>query len=367
MCSLASNLVNMKKFFFTLSLFTFSTISFSQNKIEYANFIQTDTAIKWAAIYNSVVNLTPVNPNFNINNFYFNKIRKRRLQTYTIDSVAFAVSRNKTTYEELLKNISYKKYNSQINTMFNYDNRYDGAPAILYNEYNDCETCLNNKLSLVKVKQLLYYKNNQLYIKNILINPLTYKKNKETTIEETMFAETINVAFDNANIEDTDIPSDAVFIGRSCNKLTLLAGDSSDNKILTTGDWNLFNILLKAIKKNILKAYNPDSSVYPSSNTVLDYQKIDEYKNPADTVDSYDELDAMKSYVVRKDISTESIYNYSLIQDFYFDFNKEKLYSKLAAFIPKMKVISNSGIYLGDINYFGIIFSEENIKIQNKQ
>lgn len=344
---------------------------FSQNKIEYANFIQTDTAIKWAAIYSSVVNLTPVNPNFNISNFYFNKFKKDKIRTYTTDSFSFAVYPTITRYSSLMNSLpsSYIQYDTKkINSKFEYDERHDGNPALLYNEANDCYTCLNNKLSLIKVKQLLYYKNNQLQIKNILINPLTYLKKAETTINETSFAETMNVAFDANNTENTSIPTEAIFIGRAGNILTLLPEQFSENKILTTSNWSLFNILFKDIKANKIKAYDTDNSIYPNAAKILDNQKIEEYKNPADTIPIYDETDgSLGQYkIIRRDINTDSVYSFLLVQNFYFDFKNEKLYSKLVALIPQLRYITYTGVYLGDINYFGILFPEEDKKTTEK-
>ena len=70
----------------------YSCSSFSQTSFQYANFIQTDTAVKWAAIYNSYVNLTPANPNFDIRNFYLKKLEAGNIKAYKEDNVALSVT-----------------------------------------------------------------------------------------------------------------------------------------------------------------------------------------------------------------------------------------------------------------------------------
>ncbi len=360
----------MKKIFFTSALSILTTLSFSQNKIEYANFIQGDTAIKWAAIYNSYVNLTPANPNFNLSNYFFNKLQNSPVKAFKETKENLSVIPYEITYKDLVSNLLFEKDSLQKANWI-YDFQLDDATEASFRlNSTECGTCLNNLLSFFKVKQLIYYKNNQLLIKNILINPLVYKKNSEETKEDALYAETMNICFDSSENNNTNIPITAKFINRTCNLLKLvprLDNNFSESRVLTH-NWSLGSILYRDLKANKIKAYNTDNNIYPTPATMINYKKIDEYHNYFEEVSIYD---AQGNQVGTKKVLAEknydSLYNFNLIQDFYFDFKTEKLYSKMIAFIPQMNVVTSSGIGLGLRNYWGIVFPENKKKAIPKQ
>jgi hypothetical protein len=350
-----------------------SNICFSQIKIEYANFIQTDTAVKWAAVYNSYVNLTPVNPNFNIRNFYVDKLKQQGAIAYNQDNSAFSVMPVRLNYE--LYKASIKEVNfdaTKMNWEFNYAEKHDATEGIFTRDSNSCDSCtLSNKISFFKVKQLLYYRNNQLKIQNILLSPVIYKKETGATKETSSYFETSDFAFNEIKNADAPVPATAKFIGRSCNTLVLLPSDStntSENNILTLNDWNLSRLLYADVKKKILKAYNTDKSIYPDQKNVLDYRKIDEYKVETLIVPIYDSMGTIIKYEqIKRDINYDTIYNYTLIQDFYFDFDKEILYSKLVALAPRIKIFTSTGQFIGLTDYWGVIFPTEKKDIVKKK
>lgn len=354
----------MRKYFSILPLF-YSCFCFAQSKLEYANFIQTDTSVKWAAIYNSYVNLTPVSPNFNLRNFYLNKLKQQGVTNYLIDTTAFRVTPVRINYEEYILTAQRVNYDvSKMNWQFDFDERHDASEIMFNRESNTCDTCFfNNRISFFKVKQLLYYRNNRLKIQNILLTPVIYKKQAQTFKEETEYFEMSNFAFNEIKNEDAPIPASAKFIGRSCNILSLLpsgSNNASENNILTLDNWNLSILLYKDIKRKKIKAYDTNLSIYPDQKSILDSRKIEEYKNTPIDVPYYDSLGNMVgSKKMMSEINFDSIYNYKLIQDFYFDFDKEILYSKLISLAPRIKVITSQGIFLGFIDYWGIIFPEE--------
>lgn len=349
----------------------YSGVCFSQSKLPYANFVQTDTAVKWAAIYTSYINLTPVNPNFNIRNFYINKLKEQPGTAYREDNSGFTVSPVKVTYADYKAGLKAKTYDPlRMNWKFDYDdNGHNGFDNLFAEEVNACDTCANiNKLSFLKVKQLLYYKDHRLNIKNILLSPLVYKKDTRTFKEGTVFYETAGFAFNESNTAENDIPPTAKLIGRAANELVLLpASQDNENNILTMDNWSLGIILYKDVKKNILKAYNTDNSIYPDTKKILDSRKIEMYKAEVIEVPVYDDDGNMKSYKkIAPEINYDSLYHYTLVQDFYFDFENEKLYSKLIAFIPRIRVITSMGIDLGLTNYWGVIFPETKKKAVKK-
>jgi hypothetical protein len=359
----------MKKFLSILLLYTSSSLA--QSRMEYANFIQTDTAVKWAAIYSSYADLSTVNPNFNIRNFYINKLKQQGATAYMEDSISFAVTPVRiyyAQYKEAIKPITYDAV--KMNWYFDYDDNHNASEKIMNRESNTC--ALNNKLSFFKVKQLLYYRNNQFKIQNILISPVIYKKQAGAFKEEAEYFESSNFAFNETKDANAPIPSAAKFIGRSCNNLVLFlpdAANESGNNILTLNNWNLARLLYRDIKNKILKAYDTDKSIYPDTKNVLDYRRIETYKYAADSVmvPVFDSLGGSKGYkVIDYKINFDSIYNFTLVQDFYFDFTKEILYSKLVALAPRLPVVTSTGVYLGLTNYWGVIFPEEKKKVVKK-
>ena len=353
-----------------LLLFAFS--GFAQNKLEYANFIQKDTAVKWAAIYNSYINLSTVNPNFNLRNFYVNKLKQGTVKAYTEDITAFAVTAQQMNYEQYKASLKPVNYNPvKMNWRFTYDQKSDVSEMIFNQEKNNCDTCLlKNKFSFFKVKQLLYYINNQLRIQNVLLTPVIYKKTDSMFRENTEYFEAGSFAFNDTKSSNAPIPATAKFIGRSCNNLMLLpsaASDPTDNTILTMHNWNLAEILHHDIRRKRLKAYDTERSIYPNAGNLLDYRKIDEYKMRSYEVAMYDSLGNMiGTKRLMTDVNFDSIYNYTLVQDLYFDFDKEILYSKLIALAPRLQVRTSAGIYLGLTDYWGVIFREEKGKAVKK-
>ncbi|NOT90800.1 hypothetical protein [Ferruginibacter sp.] len=175
-------------------LLVYINVCFSQTTLQYANFIQTDTSVKWAAIYNSFINLTPANPNFNIRNFYFKKSQTNSIKAYSEDSLMLSVYPYELNNNAFLQNKKTVDYdNTKMNWHFNYDNKNDGFDILFKEDSNTCDNCLTkNKLSIFKVKQLLYYKNNQLKIQNILLNPIYYKKAYQNNREDVQYFETAN-------------------------------------------------------------------------------------------------------------------------------------------------------------------------------
>jgi hypothetical protein len=351
----------------------FSNICLAQSKIEYANFIQTDTAVKWAAIYNSYVNLTPVNPNFNLRNFYAGKLKQQGARAYLQDNASFSVSPVRLDYDQYKAGIKAVNYNAtKMNWFFNYDEKYNASEKVFTQESNTCDTCiLNNKISFFKVTQLLYYRKNQFKIQNILLSPVIYKKETGASKEATSYFETSSFAFNEIKNADAPVPPTAKFIGRSCNNLVLLPSDSistSENNILTLNDWNLTRLLSADVKKKILKAYNTDNSIYPGQKNMLDYRKIDEYKAEPLIVPIYDSVgNIIRFEQMKREIIYDTIYNYTLIQDFYFDFDKEILYSKLVALAPRIKIFTSTGQFIGLTDYWGVIFPPEKKDIVKKK
>ena len=350
----------------------FTTSIIAQNQQEYANFIQTDTAVKWAVIYHSFMDLTPKNENYSIRNFYQKKLNQAGAISYLEDSTAMAATPQLIQEKEFNTAKQPAVFDPlKMNWQFFAEENNDASETIFNSDANSCQTCLlKNRLSFFKVKQLLYYKNHRLQIQNILISPVIYTKQKDERKTEAQYLETSNFAFNDAATHNTTIPPSAIYMGRASNSLTIFPNTDiagTENKILTLKNWNLSSLLYRDIKANKIKAYDTEKSVLPDNNHILDPKKIEAYKSTPMLVPMYDSLGnevGVKKMIA--EMNYDSLYHFTLIQDLYFDFEKEKLYSKLIALVPRITVVTSSGIYLGLTDYWGVIFPEEKPKIIKK-
>lgn len=343
----------------------------AQQRMEYANFIQTDTAVKWAALHSSYLNVTVANPNFDINRYYASKFRKGAAAIYSEDASGFAVNRLPMVNANFSKlKRSYEYDAGKMNWMFYFDEGNDASEQVFRNEENHCDTCFGkNRISFIKVKQLLYYKNDRLYVQNLWLTPVVYTKGRGEAKEDSRYTESVNVAFNDAQPDKITIPATARFIGRVCNNLELLPPDGAqENRVLTLRDWSLTALMNRRIRAGALQVYNPDSSIYPDKRYLTHPDSINKLRQPVIPVQVYSESGEVVSVkMVQAEINYDSLYNYTLVQDLYFDFGKEKLYSRVVALAPRMKIETSAGVYLGLTNYWGIFFPPEKKKIITKK
>ncbi|MBL0355398.1 MAG: hypothetical protein IPP72_00240 [Chitinophagaceae bacterium] len=328
--------------------------------VSYADFIQKDTAVKWAAIYNSYVNLTPVNPSFSIRDFYLEKLKKGKVKAYVeVDSTLKAKVVN-ITHADVIKNLKYipPAYEAMMNWMFGYDGKPDSSESIFLNDLNLCDTCLErNKLEFFKVKQLFYYRNNQFYIKNILFAPVIYTRNEAMQTRGLRFAEVANIGFDNRP-GVIKIPSSAIYIGRACNniQLSLMNDILHGCKLLTDSSPDLSPILLTDAKCGRIKFYDTEKSIYQDSKFVIDKDSIESFRQKFVEVMLYDSTgQAVDNRKIKIDIDIYSMDNYKLVQDFYFDFKNERLYSKLVSLVFYKRKYPE---FDSRENYWGVMFSD---------
>ena len=100
----------------------------------------------------------------------------------------------------------------------------------------------------------------------------------------------------------------------------------------------------------------------------MDYRKVDEYKVEPVLIPIYDSVGTIMTYKkIKPEINYDAIYNYALIQDFYFDFDKEILYSKLVALILRKEIYTSTGYLVGLKDYWGVIFPVEKKEIVQKK
>ena len=354
------------RYFSLFFLFIISIATKAQQRLEYGNFLQLDKEIQWSAIYHSVLNLTPVNPNYDIWKFYERKLSSGPVSIYIPDSSTFAVERMQVKYAEYMAGISKIPFDAQeMNWKYDFADGNNTAESIFRNERSTCDSCfLDGKFSLMKVKQLIYYKNHQLYVQNVLLQPVFYTKTDYPERDNAKFYIGDAIAF-NDSLTNNTIPAKAIFICRTSNLLNLSSLTKNENRVLTNYNHNLSLILYKDIKKDHIHAYNTESSLIPGTK-YLKKDSLDYYHNPVIEVPVFDSTGIIVgNKFIFSEINFDSIYHYSLIQDIYFDFTKEILYSKVVALVPFMNVITSAGVDLGLAPYWGVDFKRR--KIQKKK
>ncbi len=349
------------KYIFLIFLFPLSIATKSQQRIEYGNFLQQDKQIEWAAVYHSILDLSTVNPNYDLWKFYQRKLSTGNVSIYKQDSTSFAVERSQKMYADYkagILNIPFSK--KEMNWAYDFSDGSNASESVFRNEISACDSCLfNDRFSLMKVKQLIYYKNHTLYVQDILMQLVFYTKLADASKEDATYYVADAVAFNDSLNESENIPAGATFIARTSNMLDLSLKEKSENAVLTNANSSLSLILYKDIKKGYINAFATERSLIPSGN-YLPKEKLDSYQNPPIEVPYYDENGNVLG--IRKmvnEINFDSLCRYTLIQDIYFDFAKEKLYSKVITLIPLRSIVTSMGIDLGLAPYWGVDFRKK--------
>ncbi|HMC99848.1 MAG TPA: hypothetical protein VKH37_06840, partial [Ferruginibacter sp.] len=291
---------------------------------------------------------------------------------YTVDSTMFAVTPVKINYQQFSNGFANVPYDpAKMNWYFHFDNTPNAYTALFNNEANTCDSCmLKNKISLFKVKQLLFYKDHQLQIRNVLITPVIYNKVSSEGKDKAEYFESASFAFNNPDNDNGKIPATAKYIGRSCNTLKLSPTTSTnvaENNILTLNNWSLSNILYNDVKNNSIRAYDTKQSLYPTPKAMLNSKKIDDYDAETVIVPVYDSLgNQLSEQQLVAEVNYDSIYSYTLVQDFYFDFTNEKLYSKLIALATRKPVRTSSGDLIGYKDFWGVAFGNDKKTVAKK-
>jgi hypothetical protein len=342
----------MKFIIFTLVIFCTQN-TFAQ--LPYTDFVQADTAIQWAAEYDQILNITPKIARFGIRNIMHAKLMKGDcIDNYTTnEDGAF-----KTSFclrdTGLNNNIFWSNLNPY--KVYFYDNRNlssvcnSSEIAISY-----LENLNKNKYQIYKVKQILFYKNNKLFINNTLVTPIY-----------------LNQFLDSNELQFSWTPS---FTGCLNTKNEEVLLREKKLKCIDLGEsYAMYKILDHGIEKSGLKIFtklHPILShhlfqdILDKKITIVDERenrinnnKVFEVNNPPMEIPIYDGGDGrmVKPTIRKNEVNVESFYLFEIKQHFYFDTISNILYSEVNHIDVYKRIITSAGIDLGYGFHFRIYF-----------
>ena len=342
----------MKYFFFLLLITTSATA-----QKQYGDFIQKDDSIQWAAEYTQILNLTPKLAKYCIREQAFKKANEKScIENYKI------VNENFVKSEFCLADTASKTItiNSNINP---YKILYHLQGEYLENFYKKESTnsFLNNafksKFQIDEVNQILYYKNANLYISNVLVSPLYLEKVTDTN-STTLFNWKKYYSICN-NIEPAkkitkEEKAKLIDLGKSWEHYFLkndLTENSYDFKVFTKINAGFSHHLFEDIFKNKITAVDDKNNIIPGS-------KILNVNNPFIEFPVFDGGDGrvFAPRKIRNEVNIDSFYNFRICQQVYLDTATNLLLSEVKYVDVYRKIVTPQGLDLGDGFFYRIYF-----------
>lgn len=335
----------MKLVFCFVVIFLQSLKLFSQETIPYGDFIEKDTAIKWAAESDQIFDLTPKTSRFSIKNRLINKLNNEGLFVYIIDT------NNRTVAKELATKINYKTFQSSFDITKDIFSReichYDYLPLNSIKELKDDVSDskkLQSKIDFFTVKQILYYKNGKINISNVLICPTLFEKhNKEEYLLNGKFL--FNACFNNSSDENIST-NNLQYIGNfnveyKFNYKTEFR--ENNTQIITLREAELINPIMDDFQARMFDVIDI------KTNTKVPRGKFLSYNMPMDTVDVTEPESNHRFYEVRQSsIMTEHLNTFKINQDIFWDSVQLKLISKVNEVVIKAPYLDrkyHQGLY----------------------
>jgi hypothetical protein len=314
----------------------------AQRQLPYAQFLQ-DTAIQWAAESDNVINLVPKTLDQSLRKHYMEKA-KTGLTVYQLNN-NFSVTEDKVTTAELKK--YWKKEDLSINQVKK--NFYDELKPRLSADNLQVSNCLCSdcpvapEYAFYKIKQLVYYKDGRLHIENVLVTPLCYEKNSEQNGWHSLFS----TSFNNSVVENTPVKN-LVHMGSARVKYEWAYhpnNPGTEDKILTLQQPALMPLLLRDASSGKFKFYINEEE---GKKKVLPPGEFLSYGAMHDTVATYDLNGNQTGLAVHeRSLQADSLYMFTITQDFYYDQEHDKLISKISSVDIRKPVFDAGGMYRG--------------------
>ncbi len=326
---------------------------FSQNNSSYNSFIQLDTAIKWAAECDKIINLTPKVQSHSLKKWYLDKLKNGVVSAYKINNNRDAVSSYQLSIpgiekQEWLKGLSIEipPYKNPKEWYFydktipkeNYE-RYKYRVGAFRFSADSCCGC--DDADAFRAKQILNYKNGKFSIYNVFISPLCARQTGKTPIE---WFPLCNVAYnDKADRKFSGLSKDVVLINTDdvdyeFSKEAASAFDS----VLTIDRTDIGSLIYKHVLNGIIKPVEIENGKPIPAKNFLNWNM------PADTIPSYNDNNEVTGYrAVQQVRSAKEFSCFRIRQDFYFDFKNEKLYSVIRSIIIILPVRFYDGTIRG--------------------
>ena len=256
----------MKYFFFLL----LSATNVAAQK-QYGDFVQQDDSIQWAAEYTQILNLTPKLAKYSIREQAFKKANEKGcIESYKIINENFVKSEF-CLADTINKGAGFESNINPYKILFHLQGNYlqdfyKKESGILF-----LNNAFKSKFQIDEVKQILYYKNANLYISNVLVSPL-YLESVIDTISPTVFNWKKYYSVCN-NIQPAkkitkEEKSKLIDIGKSWEHYFLkndISQDSTGFKVFTKLNAGFSHHLFDDILKNKITAVDDKNNIIPSS------------------------------------------------------------------------------------------------------
>ena len=344
-------IIQKMKFILLIAILTYCSNSFSQTRLEYGDFIQTNDNIKWAAETDALLNLMPKTAKYSLKNLYLKKLKDSGIISYQINSDRYSVTQVKLTFNQF----NTRKFDSTANANISNDSYAaisETKETEIASRYSFCicDSCSRNELfEIFKTKQVVCYGNADLFIKNILISPLCLKRN--SSIGKPVWDILFNVAFSNGD-EIKYNKQDLLYLGDEEYYYDFNETSFIENKNkLTPRSPTLINLILDDCKKGKLKLFDPEKGIE------IPYAKLKFWGQDKIAVIVYDADGEGKGEIgrtryIRRERNFDSLNTFKIKQQLYFDKKNEILISVVQRIDILEPVITSQGVYLGNYARF---------------
>jgi|GEM_PF-5423201 hypothetical protein len=328
---------------------------FAQQDATYKDFIQQDNKIQWVAEYDQLIEITPAIKKFGIRELLSQQIAKKGyIDNYHIQNEKLVMIKSFTIDSFRSAPDIYKGFDININQLDSQN------PFVINEQKCSCEGGVQkNKFDVYKIKQLLYYANAKLYIKNVLVTPLCLKRIGDADANgysQLVWQSAYSSCYNGGSPEalTPQLKRKCVDLGNSEAEYDLRY-DPMDSSFSA-------NVLTKK------KPYFPHhlyqdlidgkiTAVNPVGYKVIPAKKVIGYGVPIIEVPVYDS-DGVQIGVRKTspEVNIDSFYNYGINQHFYFDSVNDKLYSEINYINVYENVVTSQGINLGSTVIYRVYF-----------
>jgi len=336
---------HMKIYFSTIILLIIASCSFAQDNRSYTAFIQQDTAIKWAAECNKIVNPIPKVSDYSIKQFYLARLKNGKANCYVLNSDRRSVSPTTAgsmnlNRQDWLAGLSAKFLSVEKTWVFIEKN--DPVKGYRLNGTSNDPCCGCDEADALRVKQILYFKNHRFYIQNVFLSPLCARKD---TADKASWYPVCNVAY-NPEVDKNKpivLSKDVLLINTEevTYNFKLNENDASDS-VLTIGGDHIIQRLFDEITAGKIKAWDFNKG------KLIPAKQFSSWGTPRFLVPKFDQNgEQVSATEVAQERNPDSISQIRIQQEWYFDFKNEKLYSRIKWIDLVEKVYTSTGIFLG--------------------
>lgn len=341
----------MKKYSL-LPLIVFSSAAcFGQSIPGYVSFIRDDSSIRWAAISDKVINLTPAPGAAHLKNWYLEKLSKGAVTVYTWRDDRGVISSHSLTLPGLVKQDWLKGLTAELPEKRHPKEWYFVDPVIPQNNYErvkyrigtgrfSTDSCCGcDEADAFRVKQVLTYSNGKFGIYNVFISPLCARQSGPNTGE---WFPLCHVAYNSdGNSKIPAVSKDVVLINSDEVEYEFsMENPSHFDSVLTAGRPLIGSLILADLSKGKIRATEISSGRNIPKGKMLTWQM------PRDTVMVFDEKDDTKPgriKVIQKERNPADFSRLRIRQDLYFDFKNERLFSRVRSVIIVVAVRNYDG------------------------